>query len=714
MYGLYKKAKNHYLELIGGVGNETKTNLPIFIEILNDNTLIECIYYRRNINNTVRLKFNKGEKYKLTDYAENNTSLYMSIFDEKTNRYETLYFLMNKEYLQEAIDNNHVLKIPGEWGFGIEHETEMYRVLAVSEYAVADKYINDENAKHHHQLFGFNYKTSRIYEPYFYDQYNTHIKNWIINNINIIPVNVNMKQIFEMIWSIYDDNPENANIQKFMEYKNNILSDVSNYIGTDCSHTSKYYHMLNNGDNCHIEFVTQKFMNVTILDAYDELKNAENALLETANHLQKCDSKNNSYFLSKYGAQPFLFHWINKKNKYSRDNTNGNCVSEGDKIGITYNKSGSYHINITLPRFLVDENNYQNDNTRHMFHLKYARALQLFTPLLIAFYGTPDFRAVYNSMIDDPNMRKLQFSNTSYRLLSSKSSMSPMPCTSDLFNLFPEERDVVRITNSWYDTSILWKTPDTRKSSGYHKSQFGYIGTEFRSDPDKKHSDIGFGFEYRILDDFDNKYIIEVLHMLIYIADLVKLIDDNIESIKTVKDAGINDIIQYIMYDSSTQSHTISPENNSLFHDRYFNEFVTEIVLNGGNPNELETIKIPHKIYDMYNALFFIIPGVIINNHTDTSNITKLNNTRINETDISIIIQQEQKQERIPFNKLLDYININLHNLCTNENIKCIFTDSMIAKDKATISKNKLNCVNKLARDEYTQVVNTMNPQFLV
>lgn len=580
-----------------------------------------------------------------------------------------------------SVVGNYDTYVINTWGFGIEHETQIYRKIHDEEINILKSYVqkhlndvNDVNNAQNQRLFAL--KSVDIIEKdvTIYKNYNINIAHWLLHNITKIPINVNINYIADDVYDgKYPDDTTNIMEFKTMIKERKITSELSSYTGTNCSHES-----LRNGANCNFEVITGTPTNFKVGQCVAELKHIETT---TLNVITQYGKKCNSHYLAKCGAEPFLC--------FSK--SNNTCQLNDKTLEIIHNKSGSYHVNITLPMFRFAQSTQLTDmelKEQITTHLKFARALQLLTPLFIAFYGTPDFRAIYNERIEEKdNMKNIKFSNTSFRLMSSGTRKSaPLPCTYGLYDTFSPDRTI----NSdvlWYQTYIAWDTCGyIKKENVANPKQKTSYGVEFRRDPEKV-KNIGFGFEYRIFDDFSSDYIEEILQLITFVADLIRLIDINtlfIVKHELYATPGVKAIYEHIMYDAQFEddfSH--KKEMRTLFNNVDFNKYIANVMMNGNNPN----FQIPESIMKLYNSLFYEIPTYLC-------------------PDISKTF--ESLTEKDSLRQILRKIHHNMYHLCT-KSVDCLYTSTLIDSDVKNIPYKELTCVSEIVTNEYIQIIDDIN-----
>lgn len=595
-------------------------------------------------------------------------------------------------------------KSPVFFGYGIEHETEIHRKY-IEEFdfkCQTDIYPDEE-------MFNMEHNTSKNYY-----EYNKQMGQYINNNNKDLTVYVDTKPLY-IIGSIINKHPSVKNwieslnmasgsmkvtmiqnlfkhafknIDKLtesfeqierLEHNHLVVGEISNYIGENCKHGDIF-----TGNNCHFEFVTGNHQNLTIDKCFDALKDMETKFLDYFKLFYP------DCFYPKFCSHPFLMYYDEKYRPQMKYNKSGS-IHINISLPTTY-KNDEYENKYTLPTFTMPGNSFYEQEFIFM-HLKYARILQLISPIFVAYYGTPDFKAIYmthsknykiTKKIGDPRGFPA-YTKSSFRLLSSNSPFSPLPCICDLFSSFEPERTIEAQNlnpNIWYN-----KMKDTNFFKHYATRNTKHIGLDFRRDPSKGDE---FGFEFRILDDFAFEHLEKLLYLITYIADLTQLINENMELLENYKNT-----LKYFIYDPYIEQNTTSPQNNSLVYNKEFNGFVADIIINGMSTD----IKKHYFVMNLFNHMFFVIPKILLEHNNPTTDYLEY------ENDMFYHIQT------LNIKTLLDEINTNLHNLTYNykkpKNYK-LYSDYMISTKKNKFDFTK-GCVNEDAIEEYKRIIKIMD-----
>jgi hypothetical protein len=568
------------------------------------------------------------------------------------------------------------------WGYGIEYETEIHR-----KYKPGENDLKQFEIINRHWNNTYEFSNTDLNKNTHFEEYNDKIIKYLNNNLTSITINVDValwyhigtyiidtfvgqefrpyndndyknfvetiknkelpfsKDIFDntvkKFFSAIRNNKENyfdfmskMDVINDIHNKDKIVGEISNYIGEDCGHEELF-----TGTNCHFEIVTQKPYNLTVDTCIERLKKTAKKFLSYYKLIY------NDAEYAQFCSYPFMMYY-----------------NENYKPLFKYNKSGSYHINITLPLVSVlnkDLGSFLIERSM-LKHLKYARVLQLLTPLLIAYYGTPDFKAIYKEKFND--LPSGMYTRTSFRLLSSNMVASPLPCMCDLYKGFEPERTFsLKNDNNWYNLMIrdgLLVNYSTRKTNN--------IGLDFRRDLSKMRSNNMFGFEFRILDNFDCEHLRSLLYFLTFVADLTNIIDDNLYKL-----GNYHSTLSYFFYEATSYTNE---QFNCLVWNFSFNDFVKTIMIDG-----LNTV-INESITKIYHDIFFEVPKKL-----------------------GLIEDVEYKQTQNP-KLLLENINQQLINMCKRNQTKCLYT-SMMTNFYLLSQMPELYCVNEAAIADYRKIV---------
>lgn len=351
------------------------------------------------------------------------------------------------------------------WGLGIEHEVAMIHDkedLYINAADLADHYKNEINLDYNEE----NDKYLQNLEPDLKDQYPVFIMFNPSTALKELSTDTDLLKL-------------KSDGSVTMDY---------NEFSVDCRAWSDDPDMT--GTMCMLEFVTQKYKNVTIEDAVTELQTIEEKVLKLVRSTEYAREAEKVIGEIEYPSQS-----MSRFVAYEQ-NGNLNFVSK--------NYFGSYHINLTLPyKSSVSEKPFKNE------HLQVARMLQWLTPVIISLYGGGDSA----SFMDDG-----LYAEGSYRAATNPHSR---PGGSDLKTDIPSERHLDKRPD-WIVNLDAKGYVEIPKTCGEptRTGDLTRCGTDFRRDPEKHTPpDKRFGFEFRIFDNIPNDYLPDLLLAILYIAD---------------------------------------------------------------------------------------------------------------------------------------------------------------------------------------------------
>ncbi len=406
----------------------------------------------------------------------------------------------------------------------------------------------------------------------------------------------------------------------------NLIAKTSNYsikqkIKKITSNSTAYLEG-NSSADVMLESTTIIPINMTLTDYIEEIKKERNGNLEAYNKIFNSSVKY-------YNCEPYQY--------LSNNGTNH------------YDYLGSYHFNITLPH----SQNITINEAGEIFlkrHLNYARLLQWFEPLLLAVYGQPDYRSIYD---------KKKYSQASYRLFNSKTMFIN---TSDLTTNIPSSREIPE-TN----TELL-KKRDIFINQIHQDLSYNFTdirGFDFRRaeyEEGKEYKSKYYGFEFRLMDYFpieNLEQFCELLWLLAFKLDTCENSD--------IENAAYNDIvIEQIKY-------IINSGWNAEICDSYcqkMKEICTKIGLVGEINN--------NNAYEMLNSIYTNLIRNYNNYNFTNNNVINSYNTILKNLRIKML----ECPNKIAKNKLIEYqINLLFNN---NKNLegtdrqgKCRSVDSL-------------------------------------
>jgi len=250
--------------------------------------------------------------------------------------------------------------------------------------------------------------------------------------------------------------------------------------------------MIYDGDS--IEFTTFNFYKTTVQNVVNELQSVKKTYLNEINYelVENKPSSSSTYlFKNKIIFPPFNYGFVK-------------FLSNMNNLGICNN--GTYHINITLPTELNENNNIKNPETFEKIHSNAIRMIQWMEPFLIALYGSPDIL----SLLDD------SFSGGSLRLMMSR-----------YIGLATYDSTTMKKGKILNDFD--YKTKDHYFNKLHANSPYippETIGYDFNYSKFKKH-----GIELRIFDYFPEDYLEDIINFIILLCQFS--IDKNIPESQT-------------------------------------------------------------------------------------------------------------------------------------------------------------------------------------
>jgi hypothetical protein len=399
---------------------------------------------------------------------------------------------------------------------------------------------------------------------------------------------------------------------------NDLIAKTNNYVLKQkikkiLSNTLAYLEG-NSSSDVMLESTTIIPINMTLNDYITEINDERNGNLEAYNKIFESSVKY-------YNGEPYQYLSNNETNHYDYH----------------YDYLGSYHFNITLPH----SQNISIAEPDEVFlkrHLNYARLLQWFEPLLLAVYGQPDYRSIYD---------KKKYSQASYRLFNSKTMFIN---TSDLTTNIPSSREILETNKP------LLEKRDQFINAIKQELSYDFIdirGFDFRRakyEVGKEYKSKYYGFEFRLMDYFpveNLKQFSELLWLLAFKMDTCENGD--------IENAAYNDIvIEQIKY-------IINSGWNAEICDSYcqkMQEICTKIGLAGEIDNS--------NAYEMLNSIY----TNLIRNYNNYNFNTNTNNV-INSYNVilgNLTIRMLDCPNKIAKNKLIEYqINLLFNN---NKNLE--------------------------------------------
>nr|QFG74769.1 MAG: hypothetical protein [Megaviridae environmental sample] len=317
---------------------------------------------------------------------------------------------------------------------------------------------------------------------------------------------------------------------------------------------TKTWYELNNHHESMVEVTTLNYLNNNVTESIKEFQNNKIFIVK----------KLNDYLSNEYGKDYGLKGYDGEfYTKIASVDTSLNIVKNREITNIDNENPeylGSYHFNITLPheRFIYSKPRPQEHIDDHM---AFAQFLQLLEPLLISNYSFPDI----NSYMDRDTK-----SESSFRLFLNHYSFA---------GTAPLEDDISTSRSTSHNEELY------RRMSifDYPGLQHNIKGADFRRELTGKGK--FFGFEFRIMDCFPERYLKEFLDLLYLLAFFVftkyntnvNVLDENI-NYKMLKEQGIlYNEIQNVLLNGS-----------AVYLDKRYTDTIISLVINLDVKNTME------------------------------------------------------------------------------------------------------------------------------
>ena len=268
------------------------------------------------------------------------------------------------------------------------------------------------------------------------------------------------------------------------------IHEYMNYVSPEYKRLFKKNVMFD-GDT--IEFITSEFFKTTVNKTIDELGRIKQRFIrEIDTHLSK-----KLIFKDSIIYPPYNHGFVN-------------FMTNVDNLGIC--NSGTYHLNITLPTKLLNNNIADMDSFRDR-HSNAVRLIQWMEPLLIALYGSPD---ILNT-IDKCNIRKVGLSSNycggSLRVMMSRYiGLGTYDSVSMIAGKKLDDYDYIR--NSNYFIRLHKETGMCKETGGMCYFPPSKIGYDINYNKFKNH-----GIELRLFDYFPEEYLRDVLNFIILLCE---------------------------------------------------------------------------------------------------------------------------------------------------------------------------------------------------
>jgi hypothetical protein len=383
---------------------------------------------------------------------------------------------LNIDQLETKHSKYYASHVPNEtfYGLGIENET----------YIMFDKHIPWK---------GKNIKNKQRRERYSVD-YFSNFSSEIINDFNGELINDETYHV-----PLFMNSHTLTKCDKNGEHKTNYsLKSEQNkkFNGTTIDELMKKKSMffrdnydkmfVYDGDT--IEIMTTNFYCATVDDVVGELTANKNNLI---NEIRKVFDEENIF--KKYGDIHF------------QDNNYGIVSFMSNINNVSVCNNGTYHVNITLPTKL-DNNCFIDDfDLFKKTHANAIRAIQWFEPLIISCYGSPDIFSCTNE--ENNTVDKKRIAMGSLRLALSRYISIGTYNTNNMVS--GKLLDTLEYDDGhWYN-----QFHNGNKKSVY--KQLKTIGYDINFNKFKNH-----GIELRIFDYFPEKYLTDVINILLLLCEL--------------------------------------------------------------------------------------------------------------------------------------------------------------------------------------------------
>ena len=256
------------------------------------------------------------------------------------------------------------------WGFGIENETylEYSNPITVSK----DFFLKNHKSERYSVSYYKSYKKdilSSVFERYYEKEYKKDqfcTVPLLINAYSFVHTDLLCEHA-----TLYLKNPKPN--PKFSG------QTIDEYCKSTIPFFKKEFDKSFTYDGDTFEFITQKFYKTTIDKSIDELIDAKENFIKNVQDIpihknlsiggDDKNDKNKIRFMTK--NHPFAVYTTNRQN-------------------LSMFNNGTYHFNFTLPTMLDNKGSILNQKQFIDDHRKAIRVIQLFSPILICIFGTPD------------------------------------------------------------------------------------------------------------------------------------------------------------------------------------------------------------------------------------------------------------------------------------------------------------------------------------
>jgi hypothetical protein len=363
------------------------------------------------------------------------------------------------------------------WGIGIENETylEFSKKLKVSK----DFFLQN----HRPERYSVNY-----YEAYKKEILEDIFSIYYTNFLSGKGIHKNEKDIIELpliinshVFDQTDRFGEPCTIYKKGSPSNPKFcgQTLDEYFRETIPYFSREYGKSFTYDGDTVEFITEKFYKTNVTSCIDELMDVKEKFLE---HIET------KFPYKEYGYVRFM----TKNHPFAINFTNRNNVS-------MFN-NGTYHFNFTLPSQL-DENGKIKDEEKFVNdHRRAIRVLQLFSPLFLCIFGSPDPFSKVNDTFSAASQRC-----SVSRYISIGTYDTEKMKKGKILTVPVEELEVSKIPYWWFN--------QFHSHSSY--SQLKSIGVDINFNKHYLH-----GIEFRIFDYFAEEELDDLLKFIVYLFDV--------------------------------------------------------------------------------------------------------------------------------------------------------------------------------------------------
>jgi hypothetical protein len=352
------------------------------------------------------------------------------------------------------------------WGIGIENE--MYLEFEDPIHVSDTLFLT----QHHPERYSLNYFNS--YKDNISDLFKVTSKDIIlpllVNSHTFLHTDINNehKTTFEK-----DPKPNNKCEKTIHE----LCMEKSSYFSSHYKENFVY-----DGDT--IEFITQDFYKTNVKDVIEELKTIKNRFIE---EIQPIFPKKIQLLKKNY---PFAVYLTNLKN-------------------VSLFNNGTIHFNFTLPTQLNENGEIKDKEQFINDHRNAIRVLQLFEPIFIAIYGSPD---------------------PFFHISSQRCAVSRYIGIGTYDTLKMERGKILHVESSSFSDDFWYHQPSVYK-------KLDKIGLDINFNKHHYH-----GIEFRIFDYILDEYLEEVITFMIHLFDhsLEYEYIDNIVSFKQWNELVLN------------------------------------------------------------------------------------------------------------------------------------------------------------------------------